>query len=112
MHTVDDARVYELRLRRLGGQSLASVITTQEHLFWVDGKGWVAALELKPGNWLSNAQGDPIEIIENRRLDGLMKVYTLRLEMDNAFYANDVLVHDLCGGKLPAPAVSTSEAPK
>jgi hypothetical protein len=32
--------------------------------------------------------------------------------MDNAFYANDVLVHDLCGGSLPASAVSTSEAAK
>jgi len=61
---------------------------------------------------LCDPRGARIEIAENRPLDRHMKVYTLRLEMDNAFYANDVLVHDLCGGSLPVTAISTPEAIK
>jgi hypothetical protein len=112
VYAMDDARVYELCLRRLGGPSAPAVLTTQEHLFWVDGKGWTPAKELKPGDWLSNSQGAPLEIVGNRRLDRLMKVYTLRLQMDSAFYANGVLVHDLCGARPPVTEVSTSEAAK
>ncbi len=97
----------ELRLRRLRGQAVPSVRTTAEHLFWVDGKGWTAARALKPGDWLSNSEGAPIEIVENRVLEKSMKVYTLQLARDNAFYANDVLVHDLCGA-LPATVVSST----
>jgi len=112
VYTVDDARVYELRLRHPGGQAVSSIVTTQEHLFWADGKGWIPATELKPGDWLCDPRGAMIEIVEKRPLDRRMKVYTLRLEMDNAFYANGALVHDLCGGSLPVTAISTPEAAK
>jgi hypothetical protein len=112
VYTVDDARVYELGLRRLRGEAVPSVLTTQEHLFWLDGKGWTPAKQLKPGDWLSNSQGAPLEIVANRPLARPMKVYTLRLRMDNAFYANGVLVHDLCGGTPPLTKVSTSEGAK
>jgi hypothetical protein len=109
---LDGAQVCELRLRRLRGPAVPSVVTTQEHLFWVDGKGWTEAKDLKPGDWLSNAQQGHFEIVEKRPGAGRMKVYTLRLEIDNAFYANGVLVRDLCGGSLPVTEASTSEAAK
>ena len=110
VYSIDDSKVYELQLRRLRGSAVPSVVTTQEHLFWVDGKGWTEAKDLKPGDWLSNPQQGQIEIVGKRPLERRMKVYTLRLELDNAFYANGVLVHDLCGAALPATAVSTPEA--
>lgn len=104
---VRNARVEQLLLRHLHGETARPVTTTDEHLFWVDGRGWVGAGALKAGDWLSDPQGEPIEIVEIRPLPAPADVYTLRLDMDNAFYANGVLVHDLCGGSLP---VATSAA--
>jgi hypothetical protein len=104
---VDGAPVRELRVRHLRGGPAPSITATAEHLFWVDGKGWTRVEYLKPGDWLSSEEGGPIEIVENRPMDHPMKVYTLRLDKDDAFYANGVLVHDLCGFDLPATTVST-----
>ena len=104
---IDGAAVHELRVRHVRGGPAPSITATGEHLFWVDGRGWTRVEDLKPGDWLSSEEGAPIEIVENRLLDHPMKVYTLRLERDDAFYANDVLVHDLCGADLPVATVST-----
>jgi len=101
--------VHELQLRHIRGAAVPPVVATAEHLFWVDGRGWSTVKELKPGDWLSDSGGAPLEIVANRLLDRPTKVYTLRLATDNSFYANDVLVHDLCGGLLPVMPVSTAE---
>ncbi len=82
---------------------LSTVRTTDEHLFWVDGQGWVAAAELKVGDWLMNEAGQRVQIVSNERVPGGHKVYTLKLKGDTAFYANGILVHDLCGA-WSAPA--------
>ena len=44
-----------------------------------------------------NDKGQRVQIVSNQTLPGTYKVYTLKLQGDNSFYANDVLVHDLCG---------------
>jgi hypothetical protein len=103
---VEGAQVHELRVRHLRGADAPSIVASAEHLFWVDGKGWTTVARLKAGDWLSNEQGQPMEIVENKLLDKPRTVYTLGLEKDNAFYANDVLVHDLCGGALPVSEVA------
>jgi hypothetical protein len=110
--TVESVRVREIRLRHIRGGVAPSVLATAEHLFWLDGKGWTSAKDLKPGDWLSSSEGKPLEIVENRPINNPKKVYTLRLEKDNAFYANDVLVHDVCGGSLPVTAGLTTEVSK
>jgi len=74
----------------------------------VDGKGWTAVARLRPGDWLFNSQGQRVRVTANLPMEQSMKVYTLRLGLDISFYANDVLVHDLCGQTLPATAVSTA----
>ena len=111
VYPFDGQTVYEFRLRRLNGRSTPTVLATSEHLFWVDRKGWTAAGALKTGDWLSNPDGAPIEIASVRKALRPMKVYTLGLQGDNAFYANGVLVHDLCGND-PVAHVSTAEAVK
>lgn len=45
------------------------VEATAEHLFWVNGVGWVPAIDLKPGQYLEIC--DPIGIDETRRPKGL-----------------------------------------
>jgi hypothetical protein len=105
----------EVRFALPGQAEPDAVRTTDEHLFWVDGKGWVAAAELKVGDWLMNDEGQRVQITANARLSGSHEVYTLKLMGDTAFYANGILVHDLCGAwTTPARAgVSwTVPAPK
>jgi hypothetical protein len=72
------------------------VRTTREHRFWVDGTGWVAASDLKAGDFLMNSRGERVRI--NRIADHLSieQVYTLSVLGDNVFYANGILVHDMC----------------
>ena len=91
----------------LPGQTKLGVLrTTDEHLLWEDGRGWVAAARLEVGDWLLNEQGQAVRITANQRLPGSREAYTLKLRGDAAFYANGVLVHDVCG-ILPFPAPAT-----
>ncbi|HEX7863031.1 MAG TPA: FG-GAP-like repeat-containing protein [Verrucomicrobiae bacterium] len=73
-----------------------TVRATREHRFWIDGKGWIAASDLKAGDYLSNSEGERVRI---RRISEHRKkepVYTFSVTGDNVFYANGVLVHDMC----------------
>ena len=44
--------------------------------------------------------------IINQRINELLQVYTFRLREDPAFYANGILVHDMCGFWAPERAVA------
>lgn len=73
--------------------------STDEHLFWVDGKGWTAAWALHPGDWLTTEQGVPLPVASSAPRQESVSVYTFKLREDTAFFANGVLVHDLCGAE-------------
>jgi hypothetical protein len=107
-YSLPSANVHEIRLSGANGAAARPVQATTEHLFWVDGRGWTAVSRLQPGDWLINSQGERVRVTANRPIDQSMEVYTLRLGLDTSFYANDVLVHDVCGQTLPATAVSTA----
>jgi hypothetical protein len=77
-----------------------SVTTTDGHLFWVDGSGWTAAQDLQAGDRLLRSTGGSAIITANQMEKEKSKVYTLWLGRGHAFYANDVLAHDLCGEML------------
>jgi hypothetical protein len=47
-----------------------------------------------------------VRITQNRRIDGPLPVFTFRLREDPAFYANGVLVHDMCGFWTPEGPVA------
>lgn len=79
------------------------MLATAEHFFWVDGKGWTAVSRLRAGDWLFNSADQRVQIAGIKIIDSDTKVYTFKLAGDSAFFANDVLVHDLCGPP-PAPA--------
>ncbi len=59
------------------------------------------------GDWLFNSTEQRVAITGIKLIDTKTKVYTLKLSGDDAFYADDVLVHDLCG---PPPAASAVTA--
>jgi large repetitive protein len=84
------------------------VRTTDEHFFWVDGQGWTQASGLKPGSWLFNDKGQRVQLTSSTRIKESLPVYTLKLHGDVAFYANGILVHDLCGTWTPEGPVFTN----
>lgn len=96
-----------IRFELASGKCADELHTTDEHLFWVDGHGWTPAIQLKKGDWLFNEKGQRLHITSNERIREPLQVYTFKLQGDTAFYANGVLVHDLCGNwtpDLPSPA--------
>ena len=96
-HTRSSENAREIRYR-LPGESEPQVLrATDEHFFWVDGKGWIKAADLRPTDWLFDEDGRRVQVIANEPLKGPLQVYTLKLQGDVAFYANHVMVHDLCG---------------
>jgi hypothetical protein len=109
---LDSPSVHELHLAGPGNQVLPDLIATAEHLAWVDGKGWTSVGNLKAGDWLFNSKGVRIQVMTNQLLPGKMQVYTLKLAGDIAFYADDVLVHDLCGPEPSFTMVKTAAVVK
>jgi fibronectin type 3 domain-containing protein len=73
------------------------IITTDDHLFWVDGRGWIAASNLKAGDLLVDPNNARIKVLANHKLEKAIRVYSFQLSGDSAFYANGVLVRDMCG---------------
>jgi hypothetical protein len=101
----NSAKARKLEFTWSSGRS-DSLRATDEHLFWVDGKGWTEARSLRAGDWLLDDSSRPVRITENQRIDEPLQVYTLRLREDVAFYANSILVHDMCGFWAPERAVA------
>lgn len=97
--------VREVNFRRPGAALSTSVVTTDEHVFWVDGQGWTMAAQLKPGDWLLTPDGGRTQVQSTRSVPGGREVFTLKLREDTAFYAAGVLVHDMCGGMSPPDVV-------
>jgi hypothetical protein len=81
----------------MGAAREEELLTTDEHLFWVDGRGWVEARNLKAGEWLITESGSRAELKSNETRAGPIRFHTLRAHEHHAFYANGILVHDLCG---------------
>jgi hypothetical protein len=84
------------KLREIEWTGGGKVQATREHRFWVDGKGWVAAMNLNPGDHLMNDAGERVRITRLTDLENDQPVYTFSVWGDNVFYANGVLVHDMC----------------
>jgi len=106
VYSCDSTRVEEIDL---AGTS-SKLFATTEHLCWVDGKGWTAVSRLKPGDWLINSMDHRVQITGIKPIGSKTKVHTLRLSGDSAFYANDLLVHDLCGSQIPSTVFEATKA--
>ncbi|KAF0094832.1 MAG: fibronectin type III domain-containing protein [Puniceicoccaceae bacterium 5H] len=88
--------VYAITYQGEDGRA-GQLLATAEHNIWVDGKDWVAVASLETGDWLHRADGALVRITSIEPVDGEHTVYTLLLDEDSAFYANDILVQDSCG---------------
>ncbi len=76
--------------------------TTESHPFYVENKGWVAAINLENGDILHTKEGQ-IEIVTDvvvKKQEKPVKVYNLTIEDYHTYYVSEysVLVHnDGCG---------------
>ena len=85
--------------------------TTSEHPFWVDGKGWTAAGELKAGDQLLGADKSKLPVESVSETEDTETVYNFRVADWHTYFVGDkgwdfeVWVHNACGpfGQGPDP---------
>ena len=79
--------------------------TTENHPFYVEGKGWCAAAELEAGDVLRTEDGEQetVKSVQTEKLDKAVKVYNLEIEDSHTYYvsADSVLVHNACAPRKP-----------
>jgi hypothetical protein len=89
------ARVLEVNL-----PEGVSIGTTEEHPFWVVGKGWVRAGDLVPGDHLLGQDGQEVAVESIRQTEDYEKVYNLRVADNHTYFVGgdgwgfDVWVHN------------------
>ncbi|WP_017413235.1 polymorphic toxin-type HINT domain-containing protein, partial [Clostridium tunisiense] len=73
---------------------------TETHPFWVEGKGWVGAGELKVGDKVTLETGKKarVESVTIEKLDKPVKVYNFEVEDWHTYFVSEigVLVHNKC----------------
>lgn len=91
---------------RLGGEAVA---TTPVHRFWVAGRGWVMARDLKPGDPVRTLGG--VAAVESVEPSGTEPVYNLDVADDADFFVGPAaaLVHD---NTLPDPRLVPFDRPE
>ncbi len=70
---------------------------TGDHYVWSDSSGWTRIDQLKPGDFLHHHDGRLFKLLKSELLEGSHTVHTLSIKDDTAFYANGLLVQELCG---------------
>ncbi len=81
--------------------SESTINTTDNHPFYVEGKGWVPAIELEAGDVLRSADDD-VEVVNDvyvEYLDEPVLIYNLEIEGYHTYFVSDesILVHNECG---------------
>ncbi|CAH8721532.1 polymorphic toxin type 33 domain-containing protein [Paenibacillus melissococcoides] len=104
-----------------------TITTTEEHPFWVPGRGWIEARHLKAGDLLQNPEGKPypidrIEIkknsttVYNFRVEGVHNYFVTELEIwthnCGAGGMRNIPMRAPSGGGGGSSSKSMSEAPK
>ena len=76
-----------------------TIITTEEHPFYIEGDGFVEASELEVGDLAETADGETVSIesVEVEYLEEPVTVYNFEVEDYHTYYVGDteVLVHNL-----------------
>ena len=82
----------------------SSVKATSEHPFWVQHKGWVAAIDLQPGDQLLDEDGEGARVYSTALISEQTSTFNLSVPGTEAFFVlsstgDAVLVHNSSGGK-------------
>ena len=82
-----------------------TVVSTAEHPFWVDGKGWVPVRALVPGDKLVDADGVRVELLSVTATGETATVHNFNVDGLHTYHVlvgdDWVRVHNKCGDPLP-----------
>jgi hypothetical protein len=92
---------YAARWVVLGFGNGTSLMVTDEHLIWIDGQGWMAAQNIRTGDYVLAVDGQRVKVVSAERVEEDRPLVSVRLSGDVALYANGILVHDQCGWWTP-----------
>ncbi|MDY6944321.1 MAG: TadE/TadG family type IV pilus assembly protein [Pseudomonadota bacterium] len=76
---------------------------TEEHPFWVQGRGWTAIRDIEVGAPIATAGGDTL-ILANRSVDAALQVFNLTVANDSSYFIGEdrVWAHNAtCTVRLP-----------
>ena len=104
--TADHLRIVRFRDDR---GNVETIQTTDEHPFWVEGIGWLAAKDLRVGNEVDQPDGANAVVISSVREEHPegITVYNFEVEGDHTYFVEDgsgqqtaIWVHNACAGVL------------
>jgi hypothetical protein len=108
-HATDDVRIVHVNVfpphsSRSNGVGVEdSLVTTDNHPFWIVGKGWTAAKEIQIGDSLSTCGENHAVCISNEHKahPGGVVVYNLEVAGTHTYFAGTtgIWVHNLCAGE-------------
>lgn len=64
------------------------IAVTEEHPFWVQGRGWTAVRDIEVGAPIATASGDTL-VLANRRVDEPLQVFNLTVAEDASYFVGD-----------------------
>ncbi|MEB9892331.1 polymorphic toxin-type HINT domain-containing protein, partial [Bacillus cereus] len=67
-----------------------TITTTEEHPFWVPGRGWIEARHLKAGDLLQNPEGKPYPIDRIEIKKNSTTVYNFRVEGVHNYFVTEL----------------------
>ena len=89
------------------------VITTEEHPFWIIGKGWTEANNIELGDYVQRRNKEPEQITNKSiiKLESPVIVYNLEVEDWHTYYVSNasILVHNKCSLKFARKSASQIE---
>jgi hypothetical protein len=76
------------------------ITTTNEHPFWVPGRGWVPAKDLQIGMLFQTDRETFVNLDRIEQREGTFKVYNFEVEDFHTYFVSDfgILVHNTCVG--------------
>ncbi|UFP94214.1 polymorphic toxin-type HINT domain-containing protein [Gloeobacter morelensis] len=95
----DERPVYRLELRETDGAGERDALTvTGEHLFFLQGKGWTAAEQLKSGDRVQAADGKWLRVAGLQAQPQRQRTYNLEVEGEHTFFVGNTQawVHNEC----------------
>ena len=78
---------------------LEKISCTTDHPFWVEGKGWVLAFQLKRGMILRTHKGESVVIDQISLRHEVTQVYNVEIDGLHTYFVSDfeILSHNMCG---------------
>lgn len=61
---------------------------TEEHPFWVQGRGWTPIRDIEIGAPIATAAGDTL-VLQNRRVDDALQVFNLTVANDSSYFVGE-----------------------